>query len=147
MSDWLLPIIQDDFKKALAKVDIRLVTATHKRLDAEVEAGRFRADLRARMLGLQLVLLPLRERREDLAVIAIALLDKLAPGRDVAFSADAIAALYAHTWPLNIRAGLLHPLPFGGFPLHQLLGLNSVARSGARGVRPFKRTANVALGS
>jgi len=85
------------------KVDIRLVTATHKRLDGEVEGGRFRADLRARMLGLQLALLPLRERREDLAVIAIALLDKLAPGRDIAFSADAIAALYAHTWPLNIR--------------------------------------------
>jgi DNA-binding NtrC family response regulator len=85
------------------KVDVRLVTATHKRLDGEVDAGRFRADLRARMLGVQLALPPLRERREDLAVVAIALLDRHAPGRDVAFSADAIAALYAYAWPLNVR--------------------------------------------
>jgi transcriptional regulator of acetoin/glycerol metabolism len=85
------------------KVELRLVTATHKRLDGEVEAGRFRADLRARMLGVQLALPPLRERREDLALLVIALLDKLAPERDIAFSADAVIALYAHAWPLNIR--------------------------------------------
>jgi transcriptional regulator of acetoin/glycerol metabolism len=55
------------------------------------------------MLGLQLALPPLRERREDLAVVAINLLDRLAPGREIAFSADAIAAIYAHAWPLNVR--------------------------------------------
>jgi DNA-binding NtrC family response regulator len=83
------------------KVDLRVVTATHKRLDDEVDAGRFRADLRARLLGVELLLPALRDRREDLAAIAIALLGKHT--RSVAFSADSIAALYAHGWPLNIR--------------------------------------------
>lgn len=84
-------------------VDIRIVTATHAQLDAEVAAGRFRADLRARLLGAGIELPPLRDRREDLGPIASALLARLAPGRAVTFSADAVAALYTYTWPLNIR--------------------------------------------
>jgi DNA-binding NtrC family response regulator len=85
------------------KVDLRIVTATHKSLDAEVAANRFRADLRARVLGVQLALPPLRERREDLGLLIVTLLERIAPGRDVRFSADAVAALYAYDWPLNIR--------------------------------------------
>ena len=85
------------------KVDVRVITATHKDLDAEVEAGRFRADLRARLLGVQLEMPALRDRREDLGLLAAALLDRHAPGREVGFYADAVAALYAHDWPLNIR--------------------------------------------
>ena len=85
------------------KIDVRLVTATHKSIDDEVDAGRFRADLRARLLGVALALPPLRERREDLAMLVAALLDRLAPDRSIAFSVDAVAALYAHRWQLNIR--------------------------------------------
>jgi DNA-binding NtrC family response regulator len=85
------------------KVDLRLVTATHRQLDAEVDTGRFRADLRARLLGVTVALPALRERREDLGMLTSALLDRLAPRRDVAFTADAVAALYAYAWPLNIR--------------------------------------------
>ena len=85
------------------KVELRVVTATHKALDAEVAANRFRADLRARMLGVQVALPPLRDRPEDLGMLVSTLLGRLAPDRSVAFSADAAGALYAYAWPLNIR--------------------------------------------
>ncbi|HUS30020.1 MAG TPA: sigma 54-interacting transcriptional regulator [Kofleriaceae bacterium] len=88
---------------AAIKVDVRLVTATHKNLDAEVAANRFRADLRARMLGVQVVLPELRERREDLGMLVATLLERLAPDRTVTFSSDAATALYTYDWPLNIR--------------------------------------------
>ena len=84
-------------------VDFRLVTATHRELDAEVAAGRFHVDLRARMQGFTIQLPPLRRRREDLGLLVSSLLRRHAPGRTVTFSAAAVAAVYAHDWPLNIR--------------------------------------------
>jgi len=87
----------------VVKVDVRIVTATNRDLDAEVAAGRFRADLRARLLGVHVRLPPLRDRSEDLAHIIATLLDRVAPKRDLAFSLDAALALYGHDWPLNIR--------------------------------------------
>ena len=84
-------------------VDLRIVTATHKQLDAEVAAGRFRADLRTRLLGAGLELAALARRREDLCAIIGALLARLAPGRAVTFAADAMIALYTYAWPLNIQ--------------------------------------------
>jgi transcriptional regulator with GAF, ATPase, and Fis domain len=85
------------------KVDLRIVTATHRDLDAEVAANRFRADLRARLLGVSLELPALRSRLEDLALLVREFLLRLDARPDVTFSADAVAALYAHDWPLNIR--------------------------------------------
>jgi DNA-binding NtrC family response regulator len=85
------------------QVDLRLITATHRELDAEVAAGRFHADLRARVRGVRVELPALRERREDLGLLVPALLERLAPGRNVTFSADAVTALYAHDWPLNVH--------------------------------------------
>ena len=85
------------------KVDFRLITATHRDLDAEVGVDKFRADLRARLLGFAITLPALRRRREDLSMIISELLDRHAPQRAVSFSSDAVAALYAHDWPLNIR--------------------------------------------
>jgi DNA-binding NtrC family response regulator len=85
------------------KVDLRVVTATHRNLDADVEANRFRADLRARLLGLAIELPPLRARLEDLGQLVAILLKRHAPDREIAFSADAVAALYTSAWPLNVR--------------------------------------------
>jgi DNA-binding NtrC family response regulator len=85
------------------KVDLRVVTATHRDLDVDVNAGRFRADLRSRLLGVTIELPALRARREDLGHLISALLAKLAPDRTIGFTADTAAALYMHTWPLNIR--------------------------------------------
>ncbi len=62
-------------------VDLRIVTATHKPLDLEVAAQRFRADLRARLLGVQFELPRLRDRREDLCSLIATLLERLAPRR------------------------------------------------------------------
>ncbi len=82
---------------------VRIVTATHESLDAAVAANRLRADLRAHVLGVRLELPPLRDRREDLCLLIAQLLERHAPGRAVAFSPDAVAALYGYNWPLNIR--------------------------------------------
>jgi len=84
------------------KVDLRVITATHQDLDDAVAAGRFRADLRARLLGFQIELPALRDRLEDLALVIPSLLARIA-GRRVGFSVDALGALYGYEWPLNIR--------------------------------------------
>jgi transcriptional regulator with GAF, ATPase, and Fis domain len=84
-------------------VDLRVVSATHRDLDAEVSGGRFRADLYARLSGVHLNLPPLRERREDLALLVGGLLERVAPRRTVFLSVPAARALYRHPWPLNVR--------------------------------------------
>jgi transcriptional regulator of acetoin/glycerol metabolism len=85
------------------KVDVRLVTATLRDLDQDVERGRFRDDLLGRLLGLTIALPPLRDRREDLGLITAVLLDRLAPGRGLELSPDCVRAIYAYGWPRNIR--------------------------------------------
>jgi len=89
------------------RVDLRVVTATHQDLDDAVGAGRFRADLRARLLGFRVALPPLRERPEDLSLLVAELLGRTpAPhpaGSSIGFLIDAVAALYAYHWPMNIR--------------------------------------------
>ncbi len=85
------------------KVDLRVVSATHRNLDEDVEANRFRADLRARLIGVAIELPPLRDRLEDLAQLVATLLKRHAPERHITFSADALTALYTYAWPLNIR--------------------------------------------
>jgi DNA-binding NtrC family response regulator len=78
-------------------VDVRLVSATHKDLLSEVEAGRFRADLYARLAFVVLRLSPLRDRPEDIPVLAQA----FASGRR--FEPSAMTALLLHPWPFNAR--------------------------------------------
>lgn len=87
----------------LLDADVRLVTATHRELDVEVTAGRFSPELRARIAGFAIQIPALRRRREDLSLLVSALLDRHAPERPVTFASDAVAALYAHDWPLNDR--------------------------------------------
>jgi transcriptional regulator of acetoin/glycerol metabolism len=87
------------------KVDVRLISATHRDLDERVRAGAFRADLLARIGGFHLELPALRERREDLGILIGALLVRLAGPRaaGVALSEEVARALYHHDWPHNIR--------------------------------------------
>jgi sigma-54 dependent transcriptional regulator, acetoin dehydrogenase operon transcriptional activator AcoR len=85
-------------------VDVRLVSATHRDLEALVEAGKFRSDLLARLSGFTVRLPPLRERREDLGLMLATLLPRT--GMDlsrVTFKCDAVRALYRYEWPLNVR--------------------------------------------
>ena len=84
------------------KIDLRVVAATHRDLDALVAQQRFRADLLGRISGYTCTLPPLRERREDFALLVASVLRKIGaacPG----FSPDAARALLRHAWPLNIR--------------------------------------------
>jgi transcriptional regulator with GAF, ATPase, and Fis domain len=85
------------------KVDLRVVAATNHDLDALVAQNRFRPDLLGRISGYACTLPPLRERREDFALLVAALLEKVSAANHLAFSPDAARALLRHPWPLNIR--------------------------------------------
>ena len=89
------------------RVDIRVIAASKRNLKMEVERGKFREDLYFRLAVAPLALPPLRERREDLPLIADALLAQLAtrePGvGSLEVEASALGALSGHDWPGNIR--------------------------------------------
>jgi len=86
-------------------VDLRIVSATHRDLDEMVAAGSFRLDLLYRLAVVQIEVPPLRERREDVPLLAHHFLRKHA-GPDagvVGFEDDALEALVACDWPGNVR--------------------------------------------
>jgi two-component system repressor protein LuxO len=90
----------------LRRLDVRLVSATNRSPEAEVAAGRFRADLFYRLHVLPIHLAPLRERREDILPLAEAFLARYGAeeGRDFSgFDAMAAARLLGHDWPGNVR--------------------------------------------
>ncbi len=95
-------------------VNLRLVSATHKDLGAEVAAGRFRQDLYYRLNVIQIRVPPLRERLQDLADISATLLARIAQDAGVspvpALSAAALERLRAYAFPGNVREleNLLH---------------------------------------
>jgi len=84
-------------------VDARLISATHKNLPALVESGEFRQDLFYRLHVIELSMPPLREMREDIPVIANAILGKLARGTPAHLMPDAVAALEKYPFPGNVR--------------------------------------------
>jgi len=84
-------------------VDFRAIAATHRDLPAMVARGEFREDLYARLAGFTLRLPPLRERRQDLGLIAGALIERHARGAAVTIDPAAAHALFAHAWPRNVR--------------------------------------------
>ena len=83
-------------------VDVRVVAATNRDLAAEVAAGRFRADLMNRVDQLRVTLPPLRERLEDVPLLAAHFAREEA-GRDVPFDEAAMERLLRHPWPGNVR--------------------------------------------
>ncbi|HSO35203.1 MAG TPA: sigma 54-interacting transcriptional regulator [Labilithrix sp.] len=87
-------------------VDVRVVSATHRALRKEVEAGRFRADLLYRLRVIPIFLPPLRDRPDDLALLTDKLLLDMNPGRRRQIERVAPAALEIlaqHSWPGNVR--------------------------------------------
>jgi DNA-binding NtrC family response regulator len=88
------------------RADVRILTATNADLRKEIEAGRFREDLYFRLNTIQIHLPALRERVEDIPVLAGEFLTELMQRyrrKIQGFHADAIAALRAYPWPGNVR--------------------------------------------
>jgi two-component system response regulator PilR (NtrC family) len=99
---------------AEAPVNVRILSATHKDLGAEVAAGRFRQDLFYRLNVIQIRVPPLRERLEDLALIAAQVLSRIAADAGVSpapqLTAPALTQLARYAFPGNVREleNLLH---------------------------------------
>jgi two-component system, NtrC family, response regulator AtoC len=87
-------------------LDVRLIVATHKNLADEVKAGRFREDLFYRIMGLPIALPPLRERGNDILLLARHFLDdfcKLNKLKPISISQDAKEKLMKYHYPGNVR--------------------------------------------
>src|SRR5580658_3814119 len=87
-------------------VDVRVVVATHRDLEAQVRDGKFRQDLFHRVFVFPLRLPPLRERREDIPALIehfAAQVSATNGWKPMRFTADAMAALEEHAWPGNVR--------------------------------------------
>lgn len=87
------------------RVDVRVVAATNRDLEAEVAAGRFREDLYYRLSTVTLAVPPLRQRREDLPLLAEAFLHQAIQtvGRHLRFDPATLAVLSAYDFPGNVR--------------------------------------------
>lgn len=88
------------------KVDVRIIAATNKNLEKEVREGRFREDLYYRLATLTITLPPLRDRKQDIPLLANSLLEtavremgKSAKG----FTQEAITCMQTYHWPGNVR--------------------------------------------
>jgi sigma-54 specific flagellar transcriptional regulator A len=86
-------------------VDVRVVAATHKNLEAEVAAGRFREDLYYRINVLPITTTALRERPDDIAALLQFYAEKhtLPGNRSLKFAPDMLQMLQAYAWPGNVR--------------------------------------------
>ena len=85
-------------------VDVRVVAATNRPIEALVIAGGFRHDLYARLRGYELRMLPLRARLEDLGFLCASLLARFEPhGTQRRLSRAAVRALFAHRWSMQVR--------------------------------------------
>ncbi len=87
-------------------VNVRVIVATHRNLEEQVRRGTFREDLYHRVYVFPIVLPPLRERREDIRVLAEHFSHQLAEQsnwKPRTFSPEGIAALEAYAWPGNVR--------------------------------------------
>ena len=88
------------------KVDVRVIATTNRDLEQEIEKGNFRQDLYFRLNVIPVIVPPLRERREDIPVLAEYFLEKFKSGMDTPLkeiSKEAIDILVQYDWPGNVR--------------------------------------------
>jgi DNA-binding NtrC family response regulator len=86
------------------KVDVRMIAATNRNLEVEVNRGRFREDLYFRLSVISVALPPLRERLDDIPIIVRALLEDLeAIEHEPLFTMEVFRELARHDWPGNVR--------------------------------------------
>ncbi len=93
--------------RSTVKIDIRLISATHRNLLQQVKDGKFREDLFYRLNVYPIFVPPLRERRDDIPLLVGHFISRVAPasprGRVPAISENALALLQSYDWPGNIR--------------------------------------------
>ncbi len=86
------------------RLDVRVIAASNRDVEKEIEAGRFRQDLFYRLNAVTIYLPPLRERREDIFPLASSFAERvLALNPSVRFSPEALELLEQYSWPGNIR--------------------------------------------
>ena len=107
----VLRVLQEQVMEAVGgssriRVDARVLAATNKDLTAEIRAGRFREDLYFRLNVVPIFVPPLRDRQEDIPLLAehfMAMLAREYGRRPKTFEADAVIALRQYVWPGNVR--------------------------------------------
>jgi DNA-binding NtrC family response regulator len=136
--------------KAL-KTDVRVISATNRDLPALVESGAFRKDLFYRLKVVEIELPPLKERQEDIPLLARHFLQKFAAEQDKSevseFSTEAMKALLAHDYPGNVRelANMIeHAVLLAGKPVIELDDL-PVARQDTAARAPDSEVESLSL--
>jgi len=107
----LLRVLQDGRfepvgSKHTLRVNVRIISASNKKLEEEVVADRFREDLYYRICVMPIIIQPLRDRREDILLLLehfIAKFSEQAWGEKITISDAALSILKSHTWPGNVR--------------------------------------------
>jgi len=101
LENWQVRRVGDEHWRT---VDVRVLAATNRDLDAEVKAGRFRADLLHRLSVVRVRIPPLRERLEDIPRLVQVILDGLGPkARGFTLTPELLKQLSEHRWPGNVR--------------------------------------------
>jgi DNA-binding NtrC family response regulator len=85
------------------EIDVRIIAATNRDLDQEIRRGGFRSDLYYRLNVIALHLPPLRDREDDIALLAEHFLQRQANGKTLCLSSEALDALQRYDWPGNVR--------------------------------------------
>jgi len=107
----LLRVLQDHrFERVggeeTLEVDVRAIAATNKNLTEEMKKGTFREDLYYRLNVIPILVPPLRERKDDIPLLASYFLQKFSQERKkevISFSPEVVETLLAHSWPGNVR--------------------------------------------
>ena len=107
----LLRVLQDGAFEPVGSegtmhVNVRIISATNKKLEEEVVSGRFRKDLYYRLCVMPVIILPLRDRKEDIPHLVEHFLDQFSDkslGKKITLSPTAISLMMSHTWPGNVR--------------------------------------------
>jgi transcriptional regulator with PAS, ATPase and Fis domain len=115
----LLRVLQDGCFEPVGsehtvRVDVRVISATNKKLEEEMAAGRFREDLYYRLCVMPIFILPLRGRKEDIPLLVEHFMAQFSAetwGRMITFSDKALSILMNHIWPGNVRE-LINTLKF-----------------------------------
>jgi len=88
------------------RVNVRVISATNKKLEEEMLAGRFRSDLYYRLCVMPVIISPLRDRPEDIPLLVEHFIDQFSEesrSKEITFSDTALSILQSHPWPGNVR--------------------------------------------